>query len=459
MFFTGSLQEGISAALQQSKQVVCFVTDDGSESEQWENEFLTDDSIRSGLVSRSILLRLSAGSQEAGYLEALFPVPKKPTVVIIRDGQLKEYIAAGTSKEEFIRRIGKTNEPSLTAQSQASTTTSVNPELAATPPQRQPQPAAAAASTAAALNNYAQPAPSSSPSTPSGPTEEEKRLAAAERAKAKGKGRAEPSDEDSANTNTNTNTAEKSHANEIKLRKQQANEERKRILQRIEDDKRARKERDAAERQARLSLSNPVEPSGSTTTSTSELRQRNTKASQNSEHCNLQVRLLDGSTLRSRFASDATLGKEVRGWIDAARTDGGRAPYSFRVVLTPQPNKVVEPQEEIKSLLSLGLAPSATLVLIPTRYGAVAGRGGVLSPIIGIFSSLIAAIMAAVGGFFGLFFGGGGGSGGGDGRDDDEVQMEAMQNRRRDRDAQFYNGNSLSFEPRNDEDDDDDHRR
>ncbi|KAI0468949.1 hypothetical protein F4859DRAFT_489543 [Xylaria cf. heliscus] len=443
MFFEGSLQDGISAALQQSKQVVCFVTDDGSEGQQWENEFLTDDSIRPGLESQSVILRLIAGSEEAGYLEALFPVPKKPTVVIIQNGQLKEYIAAGTSKEEFIRRIGKTNQSSGT-QSQPSTTPSANPS--------QTHQTFAASHNDDDLYDDVEPtiAPTSSSTRPTTTAEEEQRLAA-EKRKKKGKARVDAEEEARRRVDERCGcepvNPEQAHANEVKLRKQQANEERKRILKRIEDDKRARKERDAAERRARSLLSTDADEGGSSSTPEPAipLRQHLPKAGQG-DHCNLQVRLTDGSTIRSRFASDQTLGAEVRRWIDAERTDGD-APYAFRVVLTPRPNKVVEPQEEIKSLLSLGLAPSATLVLIPTRYSVAypGGRGGVLSPVIGVFSSLFGAIMASIGGFFALFFGGGSNSG------NEDIPMENLRARRRD--AQLYNGNSLNFEPRGEEDD------
>ncbi|KAI1736311.1 hypothetical protein F4680DRAFT_469230 [Xylaria scruposa] len=457
MFFEGTLQDGISTALQQSKQVVCFVTDDGSESQQWENEFLVDDSIRPSLESQSVILKLTAGSEEAGYLEALFPVPKKPTVVIIQNGQLKEYIAAGTSKEEFIRRIGKTSQSGAT-QRQPSTTASTVPVVNPS----QDHQTSTASHNDDSLYDDVQPTaapPASSSTQPT--TTEEKRLTAAE--KQKGKARAEAEEEAKRRVDERCGceptSAEQAHANEVKLRKQQANEERKRILKRIEDDKRARKERDAAERRARSLLSvdaaSAAEEEGSGGGSISAdppipLRHRLPKAGQG-DSCNLQVRLMDGSTMRSRFASDKTLGTDVRQWIDTERTDGD-APYSFRVVLTPQPNKVIEPQEEIKSLLSLGLAPSATLVLIPTRYSvAYAGRrggGGILSPVIGVFSSLFGAIMASIGGFFALFFGGGNNSG------HEDIPMENLRARRR-RDAQLYNGNSLNFEPRGEDDDED----
>lgn len=40
--------------------------------------------LKSPLKNQAVALRLQAGSEEAGFLEALFPIPKKPTVVIIQ---------------------------------------------------------------------------------------------------------------------------------------------------------------------------------------------------------------------------------------------------------------------------------------------------------------------------------------------------------------------------------------
>jgi len=39
--------------------------------------------VAGSLADKAILLKLAAGSQEAGYLAALFPLPKTPTLVIM----------------------------------------------------------------------------------------------------------------------------------------------------------------------------------------------------------------------------------------------------------------------------------------------------------------------------------------------------------------------------------------
>ncbi|KAI0390666.1 hypothetical protein F5Y17DRAFT_443689 [Xylariaceae sp. FL0594] len=462
MFFQGSLQEGITTALQQSKQVVCFVTDDGVESQQWEDEFLTDAAVKPGLEVQSVVLRLQAGSQEAGYLEALFPVPKKPTVVVIHNGQMTEYIAAGTGKDEFIRRLAKTfqsnfgqtrpsSDPITSAPTPASEAVHEAPEAPSDgAPHADVQPTATPATVA-----------SSSARSQGGQATTTETHKSAD-VKGKGKAKAEPEEEAPVCVDgvcylpskkpqpRPESEPEQKHASENKRRKQHADEERKRILQRIENDKRARREREAEERRARELLSGSTNDTGaasSSPTASIPLPRRLPQAGQ-ANQCSLQVRLLDGSTIRNRFPSDKTLAQDVRKWIDEDRTDGD-APYSFRVVLTPLPNKVIQPQEELQSLLSLGLTPSATLVLIPVRHSVAYARGGgVLTPVIGMFSTLYGAIMASLGGIFKFIFGGGNHP-----RPPTSQNDIPMQNLRARRDAQLYNGNSLNFEPRHDDDD------
>ncbi|KAI1436965.1 hypothetical protein GGR50DRAFT_157273 [Xylaria sp. CBS 124048] len=476
MFFEGGLQDGLSTARQQAKQIVCFVTDDGDESQQWEKEFLTDDLIRPGLESQSVILRLVAGSAEAGYLEALFPIPKKPTVVVIQNGQLKEYIAAGTSKEEFITRLGKATEMSAAPQAQPapSSSSSVPATTAAGIPESEhdaPQPSSSNDDFLYDDENDNDIQPTSAPSAPASsstpaqavlpppaPVEEEKQASDPE----KGKAKAELDEASRVKPDEKRTSTEQAHAHEVKLRRHQEHEERKRILKRIEDDKLARKEREAMQRRARQSLSANL---NNNNTEDSEnpipLSQRVSRPGQG-DYCNLQVRLLDGSSIRTRFESDKTIGQDVRNWIDETRTDGD-APYSFRVVLTPLSTRVIKPKEESESLLSLGLAPSATLVLIPTRYSSAYGGGGILSPVIGGFNYIYRAIFGLLEGIFSMIFGGGGGGGGGGRgggihpgpRGHENVPMENLRARR---DAQLYNGNSLNFEPRNEDIDEDDER-
>jgi hypothetical protein len=121
LFYQGSLQEGIAAAVRDTKAVICFVrgqyylpaltdmlltrglkyTDDEELSTTWEETYFGDDEVcplaettcaplsdSSKVVqavnAKAVVLRLTAGSQEAGFLASFCPITKFPTVIIIK---------------------------------------------------------------------------------------------------------------------------------------------------------------------------------------------------------------------------------------------------------------------------------------------------------------------------------------------------------------------------------------
>ncbi|GAB1312257.1 UBX domain-containing protein 2 [Madurella fahalii] len=464
-FFQGTLQEGIAAALQQAKAVVCFVTDGEAESKLWEDEYLADEEISSLLQSQSVALRLVAGSQEEGFLAQLYPIPKKPTIVIIRNAELKEYIAAGVTKDEFLRRIK---------------TGLMQPQSAPPPPQPVATPAAAPSQSSHVVESSAS---SSSQATPPASNasrvqsllteraaklaekkrkeEEDAKRQRAEKAKAKA---------EAAASGSKKPDAQSKHAEALRKKQREAREERQRILKAIEDDKAARRAKKAeleAERKAAQNQNTaPFAPASQLLPSTGRL----------SEHCSLQVRLFDGSTIRSRFSSEETL-KDVRKWVDDTRQDG-KAPYTFKVLLTPLPSKRIDVTEEGKSLQSLELAPSSTLILVPVpKYTAAYGPAAVTAAAAqgNVFQRLIAYILGVITGFFGAIFtffstmfttngppvsqepaaartsqsetSGGTGPIRRGGR-----RVAGLDHSdERQRDQQFYNGNSTNFEPRPDD--------
>lgn len=244
------------------------------------------------------------------------------------------------------------------------------------------------------------------------------------------------------------------HADMLKKKRKEAREEKERILQAIEDDKAARKARQAErEAERRMSLEaqkgEALAHGAPAPAPAAKLR----PAARASEHCALQVRLFDGSTIRNRFPSGNRLGADVRNWVDASRGDDKQA-YAFKVVLTPLPNKTVETSEEGQSLQDLGLTPSSTLILVPVAKSIAAAYP--TNPVL----RLIAFIMACITGFFGgivNFFAtmfstsgpvgqpepaavslGGAMASGRDGGRRQEI-------RDRRNDQQFYNGNSVCF--------------
>ncbi|KAK8122286.1 hypothetical protein PG984_010956 [Apiospora sp. TS-2023a] len=473
MFFSGTLQEGISKALEKTKNVVCFVTDEGEESQQWEEEFLAETTVQSALDDYAVALRLKAGSEEAGYLEALFPVPRKPTLIVIQNGQLREYIASGTSKDEFTKRLQNALGSSAPQTAPIGSTAS-----SASAPLNSSQPAAGTdgnlsddhpppvygndddlyddpppAASSSRQPPTAPPAPVVSTPSSSGEREaevqstvsEQAKLLEAEKqakekaAKAEREKRAKER-QDAAPTgdegqSSNPTAAMSSYAQMMRQKRQEAKEERQRILQRIEDDKRARREREAEEKKARLLLATANPDAAASTTNAAA-----------------------GPPIP--LPTRGTLGKEVRQWIDEKRTDG-TDPYMFRIVLTPLPNKAIEPAEESDMLRDLGLAPSATLILMPVVRVATAYEqgGGLLLRGWSYLYALIAMLFSP----FAMLFRGRNNAHHDASHENiplDDLDVDGSSRQRfrgfrnpddERRDHQLYNGNSLNFEPRRDD--------
>jgi hypothetical protein len=360
-----------------------------------------------------VVLRLQAGSTEAGYLAAIFPLPKTPTLVIIRNGELKEYIVAGVSKADFINRTAKAL--GVTAQPSTAPATSTTPSQGTPSRSSSLQGVTPAYPTASTIHQSTTPAPapapaptssnqpsSSSPSpAPAGGisnarvqtllTERAARLEAqrkqeAERRRVEAQRKKE---EDAAKPKIPD--AQSKHLDEIKKRQRQEREARARILQQIEDDKaarRAQREESKQQRAAGASTEDVTAPSQS-------------KPIHVDGNCKLQVRLFDGSTVRGQFPASHRLGSEVRKWVDEAPSmDGVGVGYAFKVIQTPMPSRSIDVGEEGQTLAELGLAPSATLVLVPAKKGTVgaypAAGGNVLSRIIAFLVSILTGLLSFV---------------------------------------------------------------
>ena len=388
------------------------------------------------IKDEAVALRLIAGSDEAGYLSQIFPLPQTPTMVIMKHGELKEYLTPNTTKEDFLRRVRGAFNPS-------SQTSSSNP---------QSTPATTSASNSPPASSHAETVADTHPSTPQqsenvrrilaeraarlqAQREEDERKVREERSKAKEKAK----EEAAAGANTDAARAHK-QAELVKKRRQQEQEERQRILKRIQDDKAERRLRAAEREQQRLESQTAGDVAASLVNAPETKLSSTTKIG---EMAYLQMRLFDGSTIRSRFKTGSSL-RDVRTWVDKNRTDG-KDPYTFKHVLTPLANKTIDETEEDKALGELGLVPSATLVLIPvTKYSSAYANGN-------IFSQLMSMIL----GFFTWLLGLVGlgrraepvenSSSDAASASTDRSRIRGFQNsEERRRDQQLYNGNSVS---------------
>lgn len=493
MFHEGDLQSGISLALKEQKLVSCFVyQEDDPRSTTWETTYLP--SARSLIAEETVLLRVKLGTQEAGFLSAFCPITSAPTLVVIDHGRvagklegaleqeewnekLKMALAVRdkvhTTSEEKNRLTGDSStgasvvpvpDTQSTATSQGSTQTSLQSllpdrasRLEADHAARQAEEKAARTARSEARRREAAAAAATS-SVPS--------------AKAKGKQPATgPSDP--------RHKARTDWVNEQAKRKGEAKSERERILQQIESDRQERKNREAQRKEA-------FAPAEAFPTA-SQGDQKTASSGTHSQMCALQVRLFDGSSIKSRFTSSSSLATAVRTWIgEAAPAGAADTPYDFRVILAPNPSRTVGISEEEQSLQELGLAPSATLVLVPStrQAGNVASSvlaGGILGPVYGVASGAASVVGFALDYVRGWTGGGPYIGGVGDETEPSNVagarmatgdstgtEMRAEGTARmrhktladqraeaddRDRGTEFYNGNSSAFEGRKDAED------
>lgn len=363
-------------------------------------------------------------------------------MVIIKNGDLKEYITPGATKEDFVRRIHTAFDaapqapPSNPSQATPATSTTQQHQQ----PAQQNQPTTAPPPYEAPRSENVQRILAERAARLQAQKEEAERKAKEERAKAADKAKAE------AESGADTDAAQAyKQAELVKKKKQKDREERDRILKRIEDDKAERRQR-AIERERQRIDNQKIGDVAAALVNSPETKLPST--TRVSELTSIQVRLFDGSTMRTRFKTTAPL-KEVRQWVDEKRPDGN-LPYTFKQVLTPLPNKNLDATEESKKLGELGLAPSSTLVLVPVANYTNAYDGGG-----NIFSRLLRMILGFFAVILGLFGLGGerraegndgtsSGQGQGTATTQGEPRVRGLQNINDRRDQQLYNGNSVS---------------
>ena len=227
------------------------------------------------------------------------------------------------------------------------------------------------------------------------------------------------------------------YAQEQRQRQKDARLERERILRLVEHDKAERREREQRRRAQAKTLQ----------TSDSRDQALQTPSMRSPGKCALQIRLLDGTSMKKIFEHSATLGDDVRPWIDAERTEGD-TPYTFRHVKNPLPNKSIDVSEEGQTLQSLGLTPSATLVLLPVKGFSDAysdESAGLFARGISSGYGLVSSGVGLVGSTVGMLFG----SGAEQNTDtvsqarDPPKNVNTLQDHQPDDNRQFYNGNQV----------------
>ncbi|BCS05059.1 UBX domain protein [Aspergillus luchuensis] len=462
MFYSGSLQEGIAAAVAESKAVVCFVRDDEQTSTEWEESYFTfDEELSQLLQSRAVLLRFTKGSQEAGFLASFCPIVKFPTVVVMKNGMMCDYLVPDISKEDFRDRLlVKLDESRAPVQQNVgnagaaggeTTSAPVASDAPATvsPPAPEPVSSAPVSAPAPAAESAPTPAPSQPAPQPSATEPEQPRDAAVR----EGKRRVDDA------------RAEQQRPSPTKKLQQQKKQEPapKPTPRPVTQESKPKPKPTPKEK-----------PSSSVTPKEPATQPAERRPPSPPKQYRLQVRLFDGSSVRSSFTPTQTIRNDVRPWLDSQMEE--RSPYNLKHILTPLPNRTLTIADEEQTLAELGLGSSANLVMVPIQSYTEAYSGAGASLPVRAVSSAYGLVSSAVGtatGLVGSFFGYGttqssgseaaptastASSGSNDaGRRRVNASRGPIIRTLRDAqnegdDRQFYNGNQLNFQPRNDGD-------
>ncbi|KAL9120411.1 MAG: hypothetical protein Q9187_003034 [Circinaria calcarea] len=501
MFFDGDLQGGIALALQESKCIVCFVRDTGPQSAIWENEYLRNDEasipsralpyitytfrqIVEQLRMKAVVLRIQEGSQEAEFLAAFCPLSTSPTLVVIKyvltmplygnpltaaidpfvssNGELRGHLRPGLSADQFRKALLEAiqnSRPATISTSEAHTSSTspiVHPD---SPRSNQDTLLPANADVRDMLEERRKRLEA-----------DKKKRDAAEKAESIAKAEARRAEAENGVPESPRLTNQVTYAQQQRRRQQETRQERERILKVIENDRMERKYREEL-RKAQINAATEGNDGADGLVDAQISKEANTPRPSTSRETAVQIRLFDGSTIRSRFPSNQTLRIHVRRWIDEQRPDGD-SPYSFRQILAPMPNRPITISEEEESLQSLGLTPSATLVMVPVQSytAAYIGEAGLLSSSLSAGYNVISQGVGMVSGVLRTFLGvdQDRGSAAQEGRLEPQgvggtepanprgarpgINVRTLRDQPLNRDEQqFYNGNQLNFEPSNDD--------
>ncbi|KAL6233560.1 hypothetical protein BDW75DRAFT_185408 [Aspergillus navahoensis] len=378
MFFTGTLQEGITLAVQESKAVICFVPDDGETSSTWQEEYFQgDEQFTQLLESQSVLLRIAKDSPEAGFLASVCPISKYPTVVVIRNGMLREYIVPDVSKDEIRSRLTAAIEDSKPQdQVTASSAPQQSPQQAqeiSSPAARAPEPVTTAFMPAVDTIQ--------SPPTPEQTSQAISESSSGERAKDRAK-------DISYTSGSRVYSATVPRKQEGEHDPPQPSSKASETTQKKDTKGKA-----------------PIRVIKNESTAAASPAPRPTSTPGLPSQYRLQVRLFDGSSVRSTFSPLHTIREDVRPWLDNQLEE--KRPYNLKLIMTPLPNRTLTIAEEEQALRELIRGSTATFVMVPIKtYIEAYSESGSL-PVRAVSSAygLVTSVVGGAVGYIGSFIG------------------------------------------------------
>ncbi|KAL1924344.1 uncharacterized protein VTP21DRAFT_7379 [Calcarisporiella thermophila] len=374
-FFEGNVNEAVALATANKCLFLTLIYDDSQESQQTLQTF-SSQQVATRVKSDTVALKLKAGTSEAIMFSQIFPVTNVPCVYMIHSGVVKDMFTGVLGETEVVERIdraiGTQQDESIenNAGYSGASNSREEPTLMNNSPNSSlssiPSPASSSVSTplSSSIAASTEQRPSHTDTEKLKKQIEERRkqreIEEREQKRVRELKRREEGRSLQEARKQQQELENKKLAAELKKQRQEDKEARRRVLEQLAADKAER----AAMRQAeieRRQRSITPEPAVAGPSGKSNKENNNSSGSIH-DYSNINIRLLDGSTLRNKFSSSETLGG-VRAWLEENRTDGS-APF---ILMQTFPNRNFTMVEEGYTLRDLNLTPSATLICKPTK--------------------------------------------------------------------------------------------
>jgi hypothetical protein len=120
----------------------------------------------------------------------------------------------------------------------------------------------------------------------------------------------------------------------------------------------------------------------------------------------LQIRLFDGSSVRSSFDPSQTIRKDVRPWLDDQMDE--KHPFNLKHILTPLPNRtltIADEEQTLQEYLALGATANLVMVPIQSYTEAYTGSGSLSVRAVSGAYDLASSAVGAAAGYVGSWLG------------------------------------------------------
>ncbi|KAL9539471.1 hypothetical protein MBANPS3_010239 [Mucor bainieri] len=318
VWFSGPITEAVKTVTEQNLVFLVYLYDDSDESKQLDAVF-QDDKLISTMKSKTTALKMQKDSDEAKLFGQLYPTYQVPVVYFIIQGTIKDYGIHNLTSEDIMDKINKFS-PAIDAKKKLE---DIRKKRLA---------------------------------------EEEKQAREREIKRREDGKLAQETQQSLQDKQT------KLHLEKVKQERKADEEYKKNVKEQIAKDRKDQIAARKAEKQ-RLEESKKQQEQNSAIRSTENASSRGYW-----DHSNLNIKQIDGCSLRHNFSSSDTLAN-VTEWVDKMRTDGDM-PYKL---FAQFPNRNFDIGDEQRTLLELKLCPSGTLIMKPIKNASTAYAGAASS--------------------------------------------------------------------------------